>query len=135
MQKTACVEVWCKAVCFNQRQLSGLLFTTCLSRFVSVRMNRIICVVSDCGPRSRFWQRRTFSPSFVFQRGTFFKRAAVLASCVLGPWCLTADVPLVRPFVFVHSYVAPSPPRSTVFVLLQPPCLCGAISVVDTMKT
>lgn len=25
--------------------------------------------------------------------------------------------------------------RSTVFILLQPPCFCGAVSVVDTMKT
>lgn len=45
-------------------------------------------------------------------------------------------------FLFRHcasfcSFFSPPPFSlcSTVFILLQPPCFCGAVAVVDTMKT
>lgn len=42
-------------------------------------------------------------------------------------------------FLFLHcslpSILSPLSLCSTVFILLQPPCFCGAVSVVDTMKT
>lgn len=65
-------------------------------------------------------------------------------------WFLTGCVHVclslsLYPFLFCLSSSVPTLPLplpssllslcSTVFILLQPPCFCGAVSVVDTMKT